>query len=108
MVKKKAQEKKAKLADYKIILGPVITEKAAHIGTKNASGVVFKVNPDADKDQIRRAVESVFKVEVARVRTSNHMGKVKRTGRSVGRRSSYKKAYVTLKPGNEINLFEGV
>ena len=105
---KNKEEKKAGLADYQVIHGPVVTEKAANVGGSNYSGVVLKVDRRANKVQIKQAVENIFNVEVAAVKTCNYMGKLKRTGRELGRRSAYKKAYVSLKPGFEVNLFEGI
>ncbi len=65
---------------------------------------MFRVLPEAEKDQIRRAVELMFKVEVDSVRVLNVKGKNKRTGRFIGKRSDWKKAYVKLKPGHDINF----
>ena len=108
MAKKKKEEKTAKITDYQVILGPVVTEKAANVGGANFAGIVLKVDRRADKTQIKQAVENIFDVEVAAVKTCNYIGKLKRTGRELGRRAAYKKAYVSLKPGFEVNLFEGI
>jgi large subunit ribosomal protein L23 len=71
--------------------------------------LAFKVHPSANKIQVRKAVEALFKVKVAAVRTENMHGKFKRVGRFAGRRSDWKKAYVTLKPGEKsIEYFEAV
>ena len=88
---------------YQILLGPVYSEKAQRLGDK--LGVqVFKVSPTATKLEIKKAVEKLFGVEVEAVNTVNTKGKTKRFGRSVGRRDNIRKAYVTLKPGQELNL----
>lgn len=86
---------------WNVILAPVISEKATRVAEHRE--FVFKVIPDATKDEIRLAVEKVFGVEVAQVRTLNVQGKRKRRGRSVGQRSDWKKSYVTLKPGHDID-----
>ncbi|TKB84578.1 MAG: 50S ribosomal protein L23, partial [Nitrospira sp.] len=70
--------------------------------------VGFLVHPDANKIQIRQAVESLLKVKVSRVNVVNIRGKVKRLGRFVGKRSDWKKAFVTLKEGEKLELFESV
>jgi large subunit ribosomal protein L23 len=69
--------------------------------------VAFQVRPDANKVEIRSAVETVFNVKVTDVRTMNYEGKLKRMGRHQGRRASWKKAIVTLAPGHKIELVEG-
>lgn len=91
----------------RVILEPLTTEKAERLReTQNV--VAFRVSPKANKIQIRRAVESLFEVEVRDVRTSNFTGKNKRWGRFVGRRPNWKKAYVTLEEGHAIEIFKGV
>lgn len=91
----------------RVILEPLTTEKAERLReTRNV--VAFRVSPKANKIQIRRAVESLFEVEVKDVRTSNFTGKNKRWGRFVGRRPNWKKAYVTLEEGHVIEIFKGV
>ncbi len=107
-IKKKEEVIKPKLKDYQIIIAPFITEKSANVGGKDYSGVVLKVDRRASKLDVKEAVEKIFKVEVANVRTCNYIGKLKRSGRSSGRRAAYKKAYVNLKPGFEMNIFEGL
>ena len=87
----------------KVLLAPVISEKATFVAEKNEQ-VVFRVSPDATKPEIKAAVELMFKVEVASVSTTVQKGKVKRFGRSIGRRDHVKKAYVALKPGQELNF----
>ncbi|HEX8979772.1 MAG TPA: 50S ribosomal protein L23 [Parasulfuritortus sp.] len=89
-----------------VILAPVITEKATMIADKNEQ-VAFRVAPDATKPEIKAAVEMLFKVQVEAVRVANVKGKVKRTGRFVGRRDNWKKAYVCLAPGQELNFVAG-
>ncbi len=89
-----------------VILAPQITEKATYIADKNQL-IAFKVRTDATKPEIKAAVELVFKVEVASVSVINVAGKVKRAGRRTGKRSDWKKAYVSLKPGQEINFAAG-
>lgn len=86
---------------YQILLGPVYSEKAQRLGDK--LGVqVFKVAPNATKLEIKKAVEQLFGVEVQAVNTVSIRGKTKRFGKTVGRRSDIKKAYVTLKAGQDI------
>ena len=89
-----------------VILAPQITEKATYVADKNQQ-IAFKVRTDATKPEIKAAVELVFKVEVQSVTVANVKGKQKRAGRLMGRRSDWKKAYVSLKPGQEINFAAG-
>ena len=86
-----------------ILVAPIISEKATRLGEKQ-NQVLFKVLRDATKPEIKAAVELMFKVEVASVSTSIQKGKVKRFGRSIGRRDHDKKAYVSLKAGQELNF----
>ena len=86
-----------------VLVAPIISEKATMVGEKR-NQVLFKVLRDATKPEIKAAVELMFKVEVASVQTVNQRGKEKRFGRSVGRRDHVKKAYVSLKPGQELNF----
>ena len=88
------------------LVAPQIPEKATYIADKNEQ-VVFIVTPDATKPEVKAAVEMLFKVEVKSVQIANLKGKVKRSGRTVGRRSDIRKAFVCLKPGQEINFAEG-
>ena len=88
-----------------VILAPVISEKSTFIADKH-NQVAFRVAPDATKPDIKAAVELMFKVQVASVTVSNVRGKGKRFGQMMGRRHNWKKAYVTLKPGQEINFAE--
>jgi len=89
-----------------VILAPQITEKATHVADKHQQ-IAFKVRTDATKPEIKAAVELVFKVEVDGVTVANVKGKTKRAGRVMGRRKDWKKAYVSLKPGQEINFAAG-
>ncbi len=89
-----------------VLLAPQISEKATHIADKNEQ-IVFIVVNDATKPEIKAAVELLFKVEVKSVQVAVQKGKVKRSGRSMGRRSDVKKAFVCLKPGQEISFVEG-
>jgi len=95
-----------KLDLYDIVRIPRITEKGTRL--KEQSNVLtFEVRTDANKVQVRKAIEGIFKVKVADVTTVNIPGKRKRMGMREGRRSDWKKAYVTLKPGEKIDIFEG-
>ena len=86
-----------------LLLAPVISEKGTHIADKYEQ-VVFRVVPSATKPEVKAAVELMFKVGVESVQISNVGGKQKRFGQYVGKRRSWKKAYVSLKPGQEINF----
>jgi len=88
---------------YKVLLAPVISEKATFVADKHEQ-VVFRVMRDATKPEIRAAVEKLFDVQVESVQVSNRKGKVKRFGKMIGRRDHEKKAFVCLKPGQEINF----
>ncbi|WP_153109475.1 50S ribosomal protein L23 [Propionivibrio limicola] len=89
-----------------VLLAPQISEKATFVADKNQQ-VIFRVSPDATKPEIKAAVELLFKVEVESVQVANVKGKQKRFGRSMGRRKDWKKAYVGLKAGQEINFVDG-
>ena len=86
-----------------VLVAPIISEKATRVAEKQ-NQVLFKVLRDASKPEIKAAVELMFKVDVASVQVVNQKGKVKRFGRSMGRRDNVKKAYVCLKPGQELNF----
>ena len=86
-----------------LILAPVVSEKGTFIADRH-SQVIFRVAPDATKPEIKAAVELMFKVAVDSVQVTNVKGKEKRFGRFLGRRRSWKKAYVCLKAGQEINF----
>lgn len=89
-----------------VLMAPQISEKATFVADKNEQ-VIFVVAPDATKPEIKAAVELLFKVQVASVQVANIKGKAKRFGRTMGRRSGVRKAFVCLKPGQEINFVEG-
>jgi len=89
-----------------VLLAPQISEKATYIADKNEQ-VVFRVVSDATKPEVKAAVELLFKVEVKAVQVANVKGKEKRFGKMIGRRKGWKKAYVCLKPGQEINFAAG-
>jgi large subunit ribosomal protein L23 len=86
---------------YDVIRRPVVTEKA-HDKRENERTLCFEVHPEANKIQIKQAVETVFRVKVAEVRTSNFSGKLRRRGRFSGYASDWKKAYVRLAEGQKI------
>jgi large subunit ribosomal protein L23 len=86
-----------------VLLAPVVSEKGTFIADKHEQ-VIFRVMPDATKPEVKAAVEAMFKVQVESVQIANVGGKTKRFGRYVGRRRGWKKAYVCLKPGQEINF----
>ena len=90
-----------------LILAPIITEKGTFANEK-AGQVLFRVREHASKDQIRAAIEQLFKVSVVKVRTMNFLGKERRKGLKKGRQMNWKKAYVTLKEGDKIEFFEGL
>jgi large subunit ribosomal protein L23 len=89
----------------KVLLAPVISEKATFVAEKNEQ-VVFLVTPDATKPEIKAAVELLFKVQVESVQVANRQGNQKRSGRFTGRRNHTRRAFVCLKPGQEINFTE--
>ena len=89
-----------------VLLAPQISEKATFIADKNEQ-VIFRVAPDATKPEVKGAVELLFKVAVKSVQIANVKGKHKKFGRVMGRRKTWKKAYVCLQPGQEINFVEG-
>ncbi|MFY9346235.1 MAG: 50S ribosomal protein L23 [Orrella sp.] len=88
-----------------VLIAPIVTEKATLVAEKN-NQIVFRVVQDATKPEIKAAVEMLFKVEVQSVQVLNRKGKEKRFGRFVGRRRNERKAYVVLKPGQELNFAE--
>jgi large subunit ribosomal protein L23 len=92
---------------YEIIKKPLVSEKN-QVLKELSNQVVFEVASDANKIEIRRAVEDLFKVRVEKVRTLIVRGKDRRVGRRMGRQSNWKKAVVTLRQGENIELFEGV
>ena len=86
-----------------VLVAPIVSEKGTMVAEKH-NQVLFKVLRDATKPEIKAAVELMFKVEVESVQTVQHKGKVKRFGKSIGRRDHIKKAYVSLKAGQELNF----
>jgi large subunit ribosomal protein L23 len=86
-----------------VLLGPQISEKATYVAEKNEQ-VIFRVVSDATKPEIKAAVELLFKVSVEKVQVSVVKGKSKRFGKYMGSRKDWKKAYVCLAPGQEINF----
>ena len=86
-----------------VLVAPIVSEKATMLAEKR-NQVLFKVLRDATKPEIKAAVELMFKVEVESVQTVTQKGKVKKFGRSIGRRDHVKKAYVSLKAGQELNF----
>ena len=90
-----------------VVVRPLMTEKSMRLKEEHNT-VTFQVVLDANKVEIRQAVEAIFNVKVSAVRTSTMEGKLKRMGRHQGRRPSWKKAVVTLAPGHKIELVEGV
>ena len=91
---------------YQVILTPHVSEKSTRVAEKN-SQIVFRVRRDASKPVIKQAVEKMFNVQVESVTVTNVKGKEKKFGKTPGRRQDWKKAYVRLKPGQDIN-FAGV
>jgi len=89
-----------------VLIRPLMTEKSMR-QKEEQNSVTFRVRPDANKLEIRAAVEAIFNVKVAVVRTANYEGKLKRMGKHQGRRSDWKKAIVTLQAGHKIELVEG-
>jgi len=87
----------------KVLIAPQISEKATYVADKYEQ-VVFRVSTDASKPEVKAAVEFMFKVNVDSVQILSVKGKVKRSGRFIGRRNDWKKAYVCLAPGQEINF----
>lgn len=88
---------------HQIIQKPLITEKASDLEARRV--VVFEVARDANKIEIKQAIEKAFEVKVDNVNTVLVAGKQKRFGRNIGKRSNYKKAYITLAEGNKIDFF---
>jgi large subunit ribosomal protein L23 len=109
---------------WDVLKAPVITEKALQIKEKSTMNIrdsknkktirrdrqvlAFRVADDANKHAIKRAVEAIFKVKVDEVRVVNYRGKTVRRGRTTGRKSDWKKAYVTLKPGHNIDYADSI
>ncbi|HJV93294.1 MAG TPA: 50S ribosomal protein L23 [Azonexus sp.] len=89
-----------------VLLAPQISEKATYVADKHEQ-IIFRVAPDATKPEVKAAVELLFKVEVDSVQIANVKGKQKKFGRFMGKRKNWKKAYVCLKAGQEINFVDG-
>jgi large subunit ribosomal protein L23 len=94
------------MSQYDIIKRPLVTEKS-NIQKEIDNQLTFEVDRRANRIEIRRAIEQIFNVKVASVRTMQVTGKVKRRGRTLGKRRDWKKAIVTLRPGQRIDFFEG-
>ncbi|MGE5580805.1 MAG: 50S ribosomal protein L23 [Bacillota bacterium] len=94
------------LAARDIIIAPIVTEKTNEAMGRGA--YTFRVHPEATKADVHNAVEEIFKVKVRRVNTMNVSGKPRRLGLRIGRTRNWKKAIVTLAPGQKIEFFEGV
>jgi large subunit ribosomal protein L23 len=92
---------------YRIIKRALLTEKSTTVKDEN-NQYIFEVDPQANKIEISHAVERLFKVKVINVHVMNMNGKKKRTGRIIGKKKDWKKAVVTLAPGNRIEVHEGV
>lgn len=108
VVKKEAKpKKKAKLGKaYRVLVKPLITEKATDLAVQNK--YVFKVEMDATKQEIKKAIEDVYGIRPQAVHTIKVLGKQRRYGRVRGRTSDWKKAVVTLEPGEKLEIVEGV
>jgi large subunit ribosomal protein L23 len=94
------------MIDYDIIKRPVISEKT-NTQKESANQVTFEVDPRANRIEIKRAVQKIFNVKVHDVHTLHVQGKIKRRGRIMGKRRNWKKAIITLMPGERIEFFEG-
>jgi large subunit ribosomal protein L23 len=92
---------------YDVIIRPVNTEKTT-IQKEVSNQVTFEVDQRANRIEIERSVEEIFNVKVAAVNTAHVKGKIKRRGRTLGKRKDWKKAIVTLMPGERIEFFDGV
>jgi large subunit ribosomal protein L23 len=95
------------MIDYDLIKRPLITEKT-NIQKDASNQVTFEVDRRANRVEIKKAIEKIFKVNVVSVRTMQVKGKRKQRGRIIGKRRDWKKAVVTLRPGERIEFFEGV
>ncbi len=90
---------------YEVIKRPLVTEKTTI--EKDAKNIIaFEIDTQANKIEVKEAVEKIFNVDVVDVKTINIAGKKKRIGKNVGKRSNWKKAYVTLKEGSKVDFFE--
>jgi large subunit ribosomal protein L23 len=91
---------------HDVIRAPLISEKGSLLA-ESTQQVLFKVRPDANKIEVRKAIEALFKVKVVKIRMARYLGKIRRVGKSMGRRPQWKKAYVTLREGDKIDFFGG-
>ena len=91
---------------YDVLVGPLLTEKGAAM-KENENKVLFRVSRQANKIEIKKAVDEIFKVKVDFVSTINCKGKKKRMGKYEGRRADWKKAIITLKEGEKLEIVEG-
>jgi len=94
-----------KVGMHRVLVQPLLTEKITGLREKTNT-VGFVVHPEANRVQIKQAVEALLKVKVEKVNLMNVRGKVKRLGRFSGKRSDWKKAFVTLKPGEKLEMYE--
>lgn len=92
---------------HDVVVAPVVTERSAQLQETERT-YTFIVRKDANKLEIRQAIQSLFGVKVEDVRTANYQGKWRRVGRNIGRRAAYKKAMVRLAEGDEIDVYEGI
>ena len=92
---------------YRVVASPLITEKGTLVN-EQGNQFVFRVRADANKVDVRHAIETLFKVKVKKVRTLNYLGKNRRVGKMLGKKPNWKKAYVTLVEGQRIDFFESV
>jgi large subunit ribosomal protein L23 len=92
---------------YQVIIAPVVTEKTSLLG-EQSNQIIFKVLPSATKSDIKAALKLIFNVTAESVRIVNIKGKQKRFGKTIGRRSDFSKAYISLGKDQEINLVQGV
>jgi large subunit ribosomal protein L23 len=90
---------------YEVIKKPLVTEKTT-LEKDSKNIIAFEVDKNANKIEIKEAVEKIFKVDVLEVNTANIAGKRKRSGKNVGKRANWKKAYVTMKEGSNVDFFE--
>ena len=91
---------------FGMIMQPLLTEKVLG-GKELQNKVAFRVHPDANQIELKKAIETIFKVKVEKISTANQKGKKKRMGAITGRKADWKKAVVTLKEGDTIEYFEG-
>lgn len=96
-----------KYDSHEILIKPLLTEKSTAL-REEANKICFAVHPRANKIEIKKAVEEVLKVRVEKVNIQNVIGKTKITGRYVGKKPDWKKAIITLKEGEKLDIFEGV